>query len=411
MRLDRRDALRLGATALATLGAGCVSREGGRRPESDDGRGGVTTAAGSASDGTETPRADRDTTETPGTDDATETATQPPVPEVNPKLAERTTRVVEEIEWLATEYPAAIDATQAAMRRARESVVGLRAEPEISLGEAGLLRRQLDRRVDEVERALRPHFGLHNVLRRRLSGFTGTVVRFARRGDDDRTKEELDRLATYLQALTGDRFYQESLPRQPINNIAVRQLRGGEFDEEAPLLFQVRHVPTGYDAYAYETRPEAPTPYELSRPAVSDAAERGVLRAFAPLRVRRGRIRETLVAFDEGDATRSRVFGSRDPAVGTDQTVYVQTYENERAAWRAERLAAGRVAADEFGQRQTTVGDSAWSRVYYTTGGDVQYAYLTRAGTHLLVTGGARTAWEERVGWGVTHRRTWLAAN
>jgi len=41
----------------------------------------------------------------------------------------------------------------------------------------------------------------------------------------------------------------------------------------------------------------------------------------------------------------------------------------------------------------------------------VQYAYLARGGTHLLVTGATRTAWEERVGWGATHRRTWLAAN
>jgi len=136
MRLDRRDALRLGATALATLGAGCVSREGGRRPEPDDGRSGVTTATGTAAGGTETPRADRDTTETPGTDDTTETAAQPPVPAVNPKLAERTTRVVEEIEWLATEYPAAIDATQAAMQRARAAGVGLPAEPELPLGAA-----------------------------------------------------------------------------------------------------------------------------------------------------------------------------------------------------------------------------------------------------------------------------------
>jgi hypothetical protein len=399
MRQDRRDALRLGATALAPLGAGCVSREGGRRPESDDGRDGAATATGRATDETETPRADHETTTTRS------------VPTTNPALAERTTRAVEEIEWLATEYPAAIDTTQAAMQRARASVLGLRAESEISLGEANLLRRQLDRRVDEVEQVLSPHFGFHNTLRRRLSGFTGTVVRFARRGDDDRTKEELDRLASYLRALTGDRFYEDSLPRQPVHNIVVRQLRGGEFDEDVPMLFQVRHVPSGYDAYAYETRPAVPTPYDLSRPAVSADDERRVLRAFTPLRVRRGRRRETLVAFDEGNPSSRLAFDTRDPGVGTDQTVYVQTYENERAAWRAERLTAARVAADEFGRRQTAIGDSAWSRVYYTGGGDVWYAYLTRAGSHLLATGAARTAWEERVDWGLIHDRTWLATN
>jgi len=401
MRQDRRDALRLGAATLATLGAGCVSREGGRRPEPDDSRRAAPTATGHAADEAETPDGDHE---------ATESAATPPVPAVNPALAERTTRAVEEIDWLATQYPAAIDTTQAAMGRARESVLGLREESEISLGEAALLGRQLDRRVDEVERALAPHFGFHNTLRRRLSGFTATAVRFARRGDDDRTKEELDRLATYLQALTGDRFYQDSLPHQPINNVAVRQLRAGEFDEELPMVFQVRHVPSGYDAYAYETRPEVPAPYDLSRPAVTAADERQILRVFTPLRVRRGRTRETLVAFGEGNSANRPVFGTRDPSVGTDRTVYVQTYEDGRAAWRAERLAAARVAADEFDQRQTAIGDSAWRRVYYTGGGDVWYAYLARAGSHLLATGATRTAWEERVGWGALHARTWLAA-
>lgn len=395
MRLDRRGALRLGVLATA-LSGGCVARDAGGRPEpAPDGDAGARTeVGGDASTDTRTPT-------------ATPTATPRPTP--NPELATRTGRLVGEVVWLATEYPAAVARTQTALRAARESAATLRSEAEVSLGEAQQLRRELRRRVATVESALAPHFGFHNVLGRRTEGFAGTVERFARRGDDDRVREELTLLIRYLEGVASDQFYRESLPRQPINNVTVRYARVGEFDAAAPMLFQIRDVNTGFDAYAYETRPEAPTPYDLSRPAVSDAETRRLLRLYAPLRVRRARTRETVVAFREGSTGEGPTFGTADPAVGTDRTAYVQTYASVGAAARAAAQVAARTGTDEFGQNPTQLGDSVWNRVYYTAGGDVQYAYFTRAGRHLLVTGTTEVAWEERVGWGETHRRTWLA--
>lgn len=399
MRLDRREALRLGVAATALTG-GCVARDTGRRPEpAPDGDVGARTEVGP------------EETTTP-----TETPTATPAPAPNPELADRTGRLVGEVTWLATEYPAAVDRAQAALREARDAGVALRTEAEVSLAETRRLRRTLREQVAVVESAFAPHFGLHNLLRRRMEGFGGTIERFARRGDDDRVREELDRLIQYLEGVASDRFYEESLPRQPINNVAVRYARRGEFVPTAPLLFQVRDVNTGFDAYAYETRPEAPTPYDLDRPAVSDAETRGLLRLFAPLRVRRGRSRETIVAFTEGEtsgpgevAGEPLVFGTQSPAVGTDRTAYVQTYDSVAAARRGAALAGARVGTDEFGESPTLVGNTVWNRVYYTFDGDVTYAYFTRAGRHLLVTGVTEVAWEERVGWGETHDRTWLA--
>ena len=386
MRLDRRGALRLGVLATA-LSGGCVARDAGGRPEP------VPQAGVSAQ--TETGR-----TETP-------TETETPTP--NSELAARTERLVGEVAWLATAYPTAVETAQTELRAARDAAAALRAEAEVSLGEARRLRRELRRRVAGVESAFAPHFGFHNLLRRRTEGFAGTVERFARRGDDDRVREELDLLIRYLEGVASDQFYQESLPRQPINNVTVRYARRGSFDPAAPLLFQIRALDTGFDAYAYETRPEAPSPYDLNRPSISDAETRRLVGLFAPLRVRRGRAREALVAFREGVTDDGPVFGSADPPVGTDRTVYVQTYDSSAAARRAAALAAARAGTDEFGDDPTRIGDSLWNRVYYTFDGDVIYAYLTRAGRHVLVTGATGVAWEERVGWGVTHERTWLA--
>ncbi|MFB6175924.1 MAG: hypothetical protein ABEI99_02040, partial [Halobaculum sp.] len=93
------------------------------------------------------------------------------------------------------------------------------------------------------------------------------------------------------------------------------------------------------------------------------------------------------------------MFGSSSPPVGTNRTVYVQQFRSKRAAENAATLAFARVGLDQFRESPTEIGDSTWERVYYRSGGDVQYVYLTRAGRHLLATGAGRTAWEERVDW------------
>ncbi|MFB6175925.1 MAG: hypothetical protein ABEI99_02045, partial [Halobaculum sp.] len=205
----------------------------------------------------------------------------------NTALAERTANVVSEIKWFVRDYPEAMDRLQAAMSRI-ESLARERAgESEITLTEARRLESNVEAQVGEVEDA--PHFGIHNVIRERTRTHTGTAIRFARRGDTDRVREELRRLAEYAAGFTTDIFVQQSLPRHPITNILVRMLRKGEYDPAAPFLFQIRHVASGFTSYAYETHPDSPGPYDLSRPAVSDRAATDVSRTYAPLGVGRGR--------------------------------------------------------------------------------------------------------------------------
>ncbi|MFB6243941.1 MAG: hypothetical protein ABEH80_07555 [Halobaculum sp.] len=404
MRLGRREALRAGVLTTALLG-GCV----GADPEQSGGRrttdGQLATDTPSEGSPAGSPAGTPIETESPGAPTATET------PEPNTGLAERTERVQSEFVWLATEYEDAIDQFQSAMTQIRELATDLQSESEVSLGEAQRLRSQVETQVDTAEDALAPHFGVHNLIRRRTRSFTGTVVRFARRGDDDRVREELSRLANYIDGFTTDLFAAESLSRQPINNILVRYARNGSYDPDAPLLFQLRDADTGFDAFAFETTPEAPTPYTLSRPAVSTADQREIFRVFAPLRVQRSRTRQLIVSFTEGNPDSDSVFGSSSPSVGSNRTVYVQAYESAEAARRAALVAAGRTGTDEFATRPTPVGDSQWDRVYYAFDGDVLYVYLTRAGRFLFATGATRVAWEERVDWGAVHERTWLGGS
>lgn len=425
MRLGRRGVLGVGA-GLVTLLGGCA----GAVPQTERGEG--TTVPTTATDRprtttrrpTETPRdtpTDRPTespteTEQAGTESGSVEETNPTerqdaVTETaapNTALAERTANVVGEIKWFVEEYPDAMDRMQAAMTRIEDLARDWADEREITPADARRIERTVEDSVAAVEAAVAPHFGIHNVIRNRTQTHTGTVIRFARRGDTDRVHEELRRLADYAEGFTTDIFVEQSLPRQPINNILVRMLRNGEYDPARPFLFHVRHVGSGFTSYAYETHPDSPGPYDLNRPAISERTADSVLRTYAPLGVARGRQCELLVAFTEGNAGLSRVFGSASPSVGRDRTVYVQQFRSERAADNAATLALARVGRDQFREEPSEVGDSTWERVYYRSGGDVWYVYLTRAGRHLLATGAGRTAWEERVDWGRIHEQTWL---
>lgn len=429
MRLGRRGALRFGA-GLVTLLGGCS----GRVSETEVGEGTtapptVTARRRTATDrqrtatrratetGRETPPDRQTETEAAGTESGSveegqTTERQNAVTQTSPQntpLAERTGNVVAEIEWFIEEYPEAMDRLQSAMRRVEQRSRDLSEATEITLGKVRQLETNVESGVAEVEAAVAPHFGIHNLIRKRTQTHTGTALRFVRRGDTDRVREELRRLADYAEGFTSDIFVEDSLPRHPINNVLVRMLRRGEYQPSQPFLFQVRHVESGFTAYAYETHPDSPGPYTLGGSAVSDRATDSVLRTYAPLRVGRSRQDELLVAFTEGDAAQRRVFGSSSPQVGTNQTIHIQQYRSKRAAENAATLAFARVGLDQFRDEPTEVGDSTWERVYYRAGGDVQYVYFTRAGRHLLATGAGRTAWEERVDWDRVHDRTWLA--
>jgi hypothetical protein len=433
MRLGRRGVLRGGVTLLPFLG-GCVAGradddEAVTRERTPDSRATPTSRRTATRAETATPSrqqteavdrgppVDERDTDTDGASAArqdtateTETATATATPAPNRALTERTRNVVEEIAWFGTQYPTAMKRMQRAMATIeKEAKRYHETKSNVTVPQARTLRRFVEEQVAVVEDALAPHFGLHNRIRKRTESHTGTILRFARRGDTDRVHEELVRLANYANGFKTDLFVEESLPRQPITNILIRYSRAGPYDPDAPLLFQVRDVDSGFDAYGYETHPEGSSQYTLYRPAVSAADERHVLRAYEPIRVSRNRTRETIVSFTQGVPERPRPFGSFAPEVGLDRTVYVQRYSSDRAARAAATLALGRVGVDEFSDQPSVVGDSQWSRVFYQYDGDVLYTYLTRAGPFILTTGATRTAWEERVGWGRTHLRTWLA--
>lgn len=416
MDADRRGVLRASAAVAALLG-GCASQASRRddRTQSDRPTRTATPTPADRAAG-EATAADADAADRAASETATETETPTPTatatPRPNQPLAARTGAVVSEVRWFAREYPDAMERYREALDRGQETALELADQAEVTLAEATTFEDELSAVADDVADAVAPHFGIHNEIDDRLAAYGARVKRFARRGDEDRVEEELRLAANYADGVGSEVFVDESLSRDPINNRLVRLLRNGSFQPARPLLYQIEYLTSGFRAYAFVTRhPRSPAPYELDRPPLTDGERDAVLRAFDPLRVGRDRRDETLIAITSGRATREEPFGTTDPSVGRDRTVYVQRYESRGAARRAAAVALGRVGIDEFADGATTVGDSQWDRIYYRVGGDTFYAYLTRAGPHLLVTGGSEVAWEERTGWGETHRRTWLAGD
>ncbi|PSQ08068.1 hypothetical protein BRC97_01440 [Halobacteriales archaeon QS_6_71_20] len=422
---DRRELLTGAGAALASLSGGCLAAGSNvnypNEPES-----GRTDAASAIA------AADAE-----GTGEARGSGRAAPS---NPALAERTRAVADEVRWFAETYPDAIAEYRAAVMRAVDATAELAGRERIAIGDVDALRTVYADTVASASTAVGGHFAVHSRLERRSEYHLDVIEKFTRRGDRDRTREELRRLREFAAGMRSEPFVRAQLSRTDIRNRLVPRLRRGERDPRLPLLFQLARVAdtdgggeaderseapdpaTPFDrgsaflAYAYdwatEDRDDVPDVREppigerrLQRPPMIERSRRDVAAAYPPVFVRRGRESTLLVGVHRLNRTdRVRDFPNDRPRTEANNGILVQRYRDPASAEAARSTLLGRATREGL----YPVGDTTWERVYYERDGDVTYALVCRAGEFLLAIGANRTAWEERVDWGAPYVRTWL---
>ncbi|UIO99001.1 hypothetical protein Hbl1158_10695 [Halobaculum sp. CBA1158] len=444
---SRRGVLAGATAALASLAGGCLASGSNVSYPSE---------TGTAADGETAGTAARAVDDPDGETDGRESAR---VDESNPALADRTRRVADEVRWFAETYPDAIETYRRALGRATTATRDLAERDAVTPADAAALETVFEEVVATAESAVGGHFTVHNRLDRRSKYHLGVIEKFARRGDHDRTVEELERLGAFTAGMAAEPYVRSRLSRSPIRNRLVGHLRRGDRDPRYPMLFQVARVPDPTDdgdaggdsegdanggddgptggggpstretadprpfdrgeqfaSYVYGWEREDPGDYpaivegpiadrRLLRPPMTDRNQRDVSVAYPPLFVDRGRESTLLVGAHGVDRTdRVADFPDGRPRTTTANATLIQRYRDAAAAESARATLLTRAT------REGTypLGDATWERVYYDRDGDVTYALVCRAGEFLLATGANRTAWEERVDWGTLHERTWL---
>lgn len=395
MQPTRRALLGAGAGLVGSL-TGCLGGGSGvAYPETDAEATDRTAAAGAETD--------RDS------EGARAKAPKPP----NPALARRTRLVADELRWFARTYPAAIEAYRAAMTDGETAVRDLRRRDGFGVDAVEALGATLADVQGRVETAVGGHFGVPGVVADRNRYHLRTTRKFARRGDVDRAKEELLRLASAYRKRASEKYVGEALSRSPIYNrlfdrVCPRPPAENDTNDPPPdpwFLGELHHEPTGFRAYTHRGREWVDWP--LLGEAWTSSDERK--RLFEPLRRPTDRVDAAWVLPHVVDP---RTWSQpRYPAEPDDSALFVQRYPDHEAAADARvSLFDDDVTAEGTYPFGTAADATEWTRVYYPHpgDGDVAYAFLTQAGEFLLTAAVSEVSWTERIDWAGPMRRTWV---
>ncbi|WP_435075583.1 hypothetical protein [Halorubrum sp. HHNYT27] len=366
-----------------------------------------------------------------------------PEPVENDALAAATRRVVDEIVWFATEYPAAVAAYRTAVSDLIDEIDAVRATADETNAVSVELVDRLDEAVrvgaDRAAEALEPHFHPEAQIHARGRPHVEILRTVAPRNDVDRFLEEVDRMRRQYSGMDTMTYVSETFSRDPIRNRLLdrllyplpedddqrREVRGDAFVE-------VALASRGFASFSHE-------PYEGSRrPRIYGGAfaadRREELRArLGPVPRSEDRTEELFVAFA---ARPSETFRGWAYELG-GTAAYVQRYPDATVA--SDRLDA--VVADASTEGRTPIdpdataansnssgdgssndadGPARWHRLYHDEAegerygfdehAGVQYGYVVQAGEFLLATGFSGDAWEERAGWQGRLADGWVVA-
>jgi hypothetical protein len=345
----------------------------------------------------------------------------PTNPAATSRLAEEVGRVYGGIAWFATEYDDAIRRYRRGVRRAMATVRRVRESAEFNDNSLRLVRRATDRAVEITQTELGDHFRHDDRMREEVDAYLATIRKFGRRGDLDRTDEELERLHAYLEGIQSDLFVRRTLSDRQIHAPLYRHLHDRTVDEDDdadrededededpdPGLFELHHS-AGFGAYAYAG------PRYIERDPFGDdgdADENEGRELLARLRTRfdaaseaagrRGFAHVVSYAVPDPDDQPTDL----EPLDYPRTSLFVQAYEDVGTATDAtESLLSGSVTQEGT----YSFGRDEWRRVYYHAGGDVVYAFLVQAGPYVLVAAPSEVAWEERIAWTEALDRLWL---
>lgn len=402
MSPSRRDLLRASALLAASGAAGCASFGGSNvsyPATTADGSGRTTTDRATPAGGTTTadPTTEATTTETTEpTETTTESTTTTAVPESNAALAADTARVFEGVVWFATAYSDAVRDYQDAVDRVLGVVGQLRRASDVDENDLRRLESSVAALATVVRNRLQPRFpGLDGRLADPENAYVRTVRRFARRGDWDRTRTELDRMHGFYLGKSTDGYVEDAFSASPIHGALLDYLTAD--DAPGPALFEVGYPPRRYGAFAYAGEDRHPRDDPLGAPERNDL---GAL--FAAVDVEAGR-RDYVYA---NPAVLPNSFRYRSTERLRSFPVHVQRFVDDRAAANAVVSILDGPAVQEGTER---LAGTEWRRLYFYHEGDIVYAYLARAGPFLVTTGTSETAWEEREeAWSAPLERSWL---
>ncbi|CAI49957.1 uncharacterized protein NP_3732A [Natronomonas pharaonis DSM 2160] len=403
---ERRDVLRLGTVGLGGLVAGCLDNGG-----ADFGSG----------DATPTPEPEPDEEPTPETD-PDEEPDEPTLDEPTRQLVAATDRVLDEIEWFATEYEDAMDAYVSALDRAIETVLQLENTTTITEGDIERLEDVAEHVEVTIQDELEPHFRLHGRVSRRNERAIERVERFGERGDRPAVNDELESLRSFYEGIRGFLFRQRNLSRDPIRNRLVEFLSrddiGGDIDD---ILFEFRYrngESLSTRAYTEDGQEDRDDPNLLGEPAATPA---GSIRwsptytfteRFEPMSVPQGRRDELALVvndWEDYDGTPVGVYTDRFHS----WPVYIQRYHSPAAAETAASLLVDGPVFLEA-DWAVAIGDIEWRQARYRLDGDVIYAPFKQFGPYIITLAPSRTSIEDREGrdddepWTVPLDHTWL---
>lgn len=316
----------------------------------------------------------------------------------NPRLAARTERIYDELRWFATEYDAMLDAYLGAVDRSVATVERVVAQGEINRNTIDAIESTIEGSLlSVIAERVEPHFAVEGYVTDHVDTHLRVTRTFAARGDIDRAQEELARLRAFLDGLGRSTFVGRQLSVNPVRNRLLATLRG---PETRPALFELYEHRSGFRTYAYG----GPSG-RLRGDAFDDATTSTYDALFAPaLNAARTGAMSVVVRPLPGAGQQSDPLpAGQYPGTG----VLVQRFGGSDAAEEAED---GLVGSDGplAGEGTTRLAGRDGRRVYYRAIGDVQYAFLVRAGRYLVLVAPGETAWNERIDWTDGVARSWL---
>lgn len=395
MPSTRRGLLAAGGALLTGI-AGCLgSKSGVRYPET----------------ATSVVQESADTATTEKGDQASVRQTAEPGPDA---LARRTSGIVADVNWFASEYEPAIATTIAANEAVTDSIEKAKGTVRQAKTTPPEVLVQLDAVTTEAatiaDEALAPHFDPASHVETLAQRHLEVLRRFADREDTERVLEELTRMKTSFGDIASRKGLTQRYSRTPIHNRLQRRFLAAD-----PNGWVVRfhHPPTSYAGIAYTPHRHLPpdsdyVPLTFYGPPISEDRRTELKKLLAPVRVPENRQDELYVVVSQRPKRPNnpdRPYEGFPEDLG-GKAMYVQQYSSPEAAADAlERI----IASTDAEGTERTLGSTPWQRLYYRDGIAVTYGYLGRAGSFLFAFGFSGTAWEERVSWRGTLPAFWVA--
>lgn len=422
-RLTRRRLLALGGTGLAGTLGGC---------------------SGGPNSNTPVPADDDDEEATARPTETTATTTSGPELR-HPDFAAVTGRIADGIAWHATRWEDVMAGVRTRAHRVTGKVDGMLSADAITEHDIEELQRRTTVVADYLREHVVPHYGIEGPVLNGNNVYVQQVKIASQRGDADRRRQYLTRLASLYGNYTRSAFLESTFQNGPIHAKLYDDLVADGSD----AVFGVFHPPSGFVEVATPDRkPKDSTTDGVSQHVhefpsghvvvahVHDHASTHDLgghdneppsrRLYAYRNGQFDILRDANLdrrRFSDFEPELADIFDSVSVPDRREDVVYatvtgmtgdfadlpLQIQRFDSAATAAEAVDF-LLSADVFHEGTRDVAGRAWRRVYYTQQGTNLYAFLLRTGKYVTTLFPEPVAWDQRVDWPGPFERTWITA-